>query len=57
MLATYLLNNDEYTRESAEEWEKYVLIDAIHKYNADNGSFIQEYGKYFPVSKTGEVEF
>lgn len=26
---TYLLNNDEYTRENAENWEKYVLEDTI----------------------------
>lgn len=39
-MATYLLNNDQFTRESAAEWEKNVLIDAIHKYNADDGSFI-----------------
>ena len=41
MMATYLLNNDEYTSESAQIWERDVLIDSIHKYNADNGSFIQ----------------
>lgn len=57
MMATYLLNNDPYTSRSAEEWEKNVLIDSIHKYNADNGSFIAEYSKYFDVSPSGEVEF
>ena len=57
MMATYLLNNDEFTRESAEIWERDVLIDAIHKYNQDDGSFIQEYSKYFNVSAEGEVEF
>ena len=57
MMATYLLNNDEFTRESAEIWERDVLIDAIHKYNKDDGSFIQEYSKYFNVSAKGEVEF
>lgn len=56
-MATYLLNNDEFTRESAEIWERDVLIDSIHKYNADNGSFIEEYSKYFDVSPLGEVQF
>lgn len=32
-----------------------MLIDSIHKYNADNGSFIQEYAKYYPVSEKGEI--
>lgn len=55
MMATYLLNNDEYTKESAAEWEKQVLIDAIHKFNADDGSFIKEYSKYFTVDEKGNV--
>lgn len=33
------------------------MIDSVHKYNADNGSFIEEYSKYFKVSPEGEVEF
>ncbi len=53
MSATYLLNNDKFTSEAAEAWEKDVLIDTIHKYNADNGSFIEEYKKYFPVTEDG----
>ena len=57
MMATYLLNKDPFTVRSAEEWEKYVVIDCIQKYNADNGSFIEEYSKYFEVSPEGEVEF
>jgi hypothetical protein len=55
LMATYLLNNDEYTRESAQEWEKKVIIDAIHRYNADNGSFVTEYAKYFDVDANGNV--
>jgi uncharacterized Zn ribbon protein len=54
-MATYLLNNDEYTKESAQEWEKRVIIDAIHRFNADNGSFITEYAKYFDVDSNGNV--
>lgn len=54
-MATYLLNNDQYTAQSAQEWEKRVLIDAIHKYNADNGSFIKEYSKYFEIDSKGNV--
>jgi len=54
-MATYLLNNDEFTRESALTWEKEVLVDAIHKYNAANGSFEQEYAKYFPIDQNGYV--
>lgn len=38
---TYLLNNDIYTQENAMEWEKYIFMDLIQKYNADNGSFIE----------------
>lgn len=41
MMATYLLNNDQFTQDTALVWEKEVLIDTIHKYNADNGSFIE----------------
>lgn len=36
-------------------WERDVLIDAIHKYNAGNGSFEQEYAKYFTLNLNGEV--
>lgn len=57
LMATYLLNNDEYTGESAAAWERDVLIDSIHKFNADDGSFIQEYRKYFDVDDDGWVEF
>jgi Niemann-Pick C1 protein len=53
--ANFLLNNDKYTEESAEQWEKDVLIDSIHKFNADNGSFIEEYKKFFEVNENGEA--
>ena len=33
------------------------MIDAIHRYNRDDGSFIEEYKKYFNVSDKGEIEF
>lgn len=32
-----------------------MLIDAIHKFNANNGSFIEEYSKYFKVDAYGNV--
>jgi hypothetical protein len=51
-MATYLLNND-YTKKSCEEWEKEVLIYAIHKYNAKGGSFATEYAKYFKLTLKG----
>ncbi len=47
LMATYLLNNDEFTEKSSLEWEKSVLIDSIHKFNADNGSFAEEYSRHF----------
>lgn len=55
LMATYLLNNDPFTLESAQAWEQQVLIDAIHKFNADNGSFIEEYRKHFAVDELGNV--
>lgn len=55
LMATYLLNNNDYTRESAELWERDVLMDSIHKYNSDNGSFVEEYAKHFPVSDNGNI--
>jgi Niemann-Pick C1 protein len=32
-----------------------VLLDSIHKYNADNGSFITEYAKHFKMDASGNV--
>lgn len=30
-------------------------MDTIHKFNADNGSFIEEYAKYFNLDDKGNV--
>lgn len=32
-----------------------MLVDAIHKFNADNGSFAEEYSKYFDMDDAGNV--
>ena len=56
LMATYLLNNDQFTQNSAMEWEKSVLIDSIHKFNADNGSFAEEYARHFDVDASGNVK-
>lgn len=56
LMLTYLLNNDDYTKENAENWEKDVLEDILLKYNANNGSWIDECRKFFNVSADGSVE-